>query len=202
MLRPECTAGAFAAPKLLFMIPVLIAGIASVIVAVIVATGQRKPSRSDRDLAHQEADILKKLPQGSRAEAELESLINSRIVRWRAQSETPAVYELIPKLLLVGGVLGVLGWTLGFALDLYFKPQSPWSLRQSLMPAAYVLTACGGALLVIAYVLLWKMHRYKSISADKSAPRSGSADLATSSAMHSSNAQHTAVDTNPAPSAT
>jgi ABC-type transport system involved in cytochrome c biogenesis permease subunit len=134
------------------MVPALIAAAASVIVAIIALVGERKPARNDHDLAQQEADLLKKLEQGSQAASKLQSLINRRISRWVRRDEMPRIYRLIP----LFALLSVIASTAGLALYFYLQPPS----RESLEINMVALIVTGVIWLLTTYVLLWMRRRH------------------------------------------
>jgi hypothetical protein len=168
------------------MIPALIAAAATVVVAVIAAVSQRKPTRSDLDLAHQEADLLRKLEAGSQSATELESLITKRIEDWRKRYEAPPnVIVLVIALCSLSLVCLEIAAVLFFYL-------SPEPFRQDLNVVSWALLGYGLIAFATAAVIQSRWNRlYKK---RRLRPEIGSAEPPKPSAAHLPNSQHPAVD--------
>jgi hypothetical protein len=105
------------------MVPAVVAAIASVVVVVIATVGQLISSRNDRALAHQEVDLLKKLQPESKAAADLELIISTRIRSWRGRREASRVALKWSAGLVTTAYVAIALVTL---LDFYVMPERAW----------------------------------------------------------------------------
>lgn len=139
------------------MIAAVVAGVASLVVAVVTAFAPLRSAKQQREIALLEIDLLQKLTPGTGAHLDLETVLRFRIERWRRSASRPLAYEFDTAVRLVAICAPFL--ILSGALLLYVEPKSVLSnLRGTAtfllwgitFPAATILT-------VVSFLLIIKM---------------------------------------------
>lgn len=135
------------------MVPAIITGVVTVLVAIMTVLSTRLGPKHERELLDMEIELRKKVPVGSQEYLDLGVLIRDRTHKWKRGN------EIFPQALNMSIVISLLALTFRITTQVLFPSAEDEPLGESLRSGSIVLIWMSPVPVILAIYLRWSRDR-------------------------------------------